>query len=68
MESMDVTLTLGQLIGFGATLIAIIGLVGPGMFKLGTLTQKVDDHDGKIDKLFKKFDELLTELRKRRSS
>ncbi len=61
---MDVTFTLGQMLALGATLVAIVGLVGPGMFKLGMLTQKVDGHDKQINKLFTKIEELLDELRR----
>ncbi len=57
---MDVTFTLGHLV----LPLTIVGLVGPGMYKLGTLAKSVDHHDGQISKLFDKLDALLEELRR----
>lgn len=59
---MDVTLTLGQMLGVSMAFLAIVGLVGPGMYKLGGLGQKVDTHDKRINNLDRKFEKLIDQL------
>ena len=70
MGDWTLSFTGGQLLAFGALLCTIVGLVSPGMYKLGKLEQRVQRSEADINeikdmhsRIFERLDELRDMIR-----